>query len=217
MPTLPPNIRQWSISISIALLVITGLVIGAIFFLQANQEQAIEKRNPYANNVLSPPRPAMPFNLTNHHGNSVSLEAFGSNPILSTFLYTNCTKTCPITTAKLRLLARMPATSENQLEIVVISVDPERDSIASTHSYSKQWEMENGWHYLTGTREELEPIWEYYWARPTSQVTTEPIAGYISHSPPLFMIVNLEIILAMSNDTFEANTFVEYLATLGEN
>ena len=217
MPTAPLNIRQWSLSISIALLIITGLVLGVIVLLQELQSQVTEENSPYANTVLSPPRPALPFNLTDHHGDSVSLDSLGSSPILLTFLYTNCTKACPLVTAKLQMLVRMLADSENQPKIVVISVDPERDSITNTHAYSKRWKMENDWHYLTGPRETLKPIWEYYWAQPTNQVTADPITRYISHSPPLFMIINQKIILAMSNDTFNANTFVEYLATLEED
>ena len=221
MDKTPSNIRQWSISISIALLAILGLVLAALLFMRSNQNQMVRTVQPYANNVLSPPRPALSFNLLDQHGAQISLETFGANPILITFLYTNCTKACPITAGKLHQLVQLLDKSNAHTEIVTISVDPIGDSITSAYTYSKQWKMENDWHYLTGSLAQLKPIWEYYWAEPTTEVTNlseiktstentdaEAIQGYISHSPPLFLVVNNEIRVAMSNANFEPNLFI---------
>ena len=209
-----PSIRQWSISVSIALMAIIALVMAIILFIKPDQNQVFSTDQPYANNILSPPRPALSFDLVNQHGNSVSLESFGDNPVLITFLYTQCTKACPLITGKLQQLNRILDNTGIHLEIVAISVDPKRDSIAEVYDYSQKWNMEDDWHYLVGTPEQLSPIWEYYWAQPTAG--SSELQKYLSHSPPVFLVTNHEIIVAMSNANFEPNLLANYLATLGQ-
>jgi len=232
MQTTPSNIRQWSISISIALIVLLGVVTAAIFFIKATQNHVADTPRPYENNILSPPRTALSFDLMSQNGVIVSLEDFGSRPVIITFLYTQCTKACPITAGKLRQLVKFLDASDLQAEIVAISVDPEKDSVEAAYAYSKKWQMENEWHYLIGTRDELAPIWEHYWAQPIIQVVQNngsetpdgeqtasasgptPSEASISHAPPIFVVRNQEIILAMSNANLNPNMLVEYLATI---
>ena len=37
-----------------------------------------------------------------------------------------------------------------------------RDTLERAAEYSRQLDMYDRWHYLTGTREELEPVWQAY-------------------------------------------------------
>ena len=228
----PSSIRQWSISISIALVAICVLIVTTILLIRALQVPEDKPSLPYANNVLSPPRPALSFELSNQHGATISLPSFESTPVLITFLYTQCAKACPITTGKLNQLKRLLDANDIGMEIVAIYVDPQGDSVTSAYEYSKKWKMENEWHYLTGSVDELSPLWQYYWAEPIyhpeSGVSTPPPAkellqledgitpaqNYISHSPPVFVIRNQEILLAMSNANFDPNLLLEYLRSL---
>jgi protein SCO1/2 len=93
------------------------------------------------------------FTLTDQDGKPFSLREARGNAVAVTFLYTSCTDTCPMLTAKLVAIQRQLKPAEaGKVVFVWVTVDPERDSVevlkryAGAHSADK-----GGWAFLTGT------------------------------------------------------------------
>lgn len=110
--------------------------------------------------------PAADFRLTNQFGESVSLQDFAGRVVLLTFLYTNCPDVCPIAANHLRNVSELLADDAPQTAIVVVSVDPEGDSVESVLAYSERWQMTENWSYLVGSEDVLRPVWEAYYIDP---------------------------------------------------
>jgi protein SCO1 len=81
----------------------------------------------------SPPAPE--FRLVDHRGAPVSLTDFRGRAVLLFFGFSNCPDVCPITLARLARIAEEHGFEADQLEIVLITVDPERDTPAVLAEY----------------------------------------------------------------------------------
>ena len=46
---------------------------------------------------------------------------------------------------------------------MVVSVDPERDTVERAREYSEAWGMVENWAYLVGSEDELSPVWAAYY------------------------------------------------------
>ena len=156
--------------------------------------------------VLKNAEPSPSFELTNQVGQPISLESLQGHVVVLTFLYTYCPDVCPIITTQLRDVQKQLSESGNNVEFVVISVDPERDTVEAAHDYLRRWKIEEDWQYLVGDRKTLEPLWESYFVDPYAEgakeesPTPEPrgavdglsaaiAARYlVIHSAPVFLI-----------------------------
>ena len=118
--------------------------------------------------VLSAANPAPDFRLTDQFGRTASLADFRGKVVLLTFLYTSCPDVCPVAANHLR--EARDALAEDggggDAAIVVVSVDPERDSVAAALAYSERWDMVEGWSYLTGDEDALRAVWDAYYIDP---------------------------------------------------
>jgi cytochrome oxidase Cu insertion factor (SCO1/SenC/PrrC family) len=152
------------------------------------------------------------FHLHDQFGRPARLADYAGKVVALTFLYTRCTDVCPIITSQLRQVHDMLGAQVDEVAFVAISVDPERDTVETTHAYSQNWGMLNRWVFLTGGREDLEPVWKSYFVDPfVSQQREEehpvptPVvgagpggveafhldaaAGYlVDHSAPVYLI-----------------------------
>ena len=111
--------------------------------------------------------PATPFTLTNQFSRSVSLDDYRGKVVLLTFLYTNCPDICPLTTSNIREAYDLLESDAEELAMVAVSVDPERDTVEEALDFSQHWQMTDRWDFLTGQRAELERIWRAYYIDPS--------------------------------------------------
>ena len=49
---------------------------------------------------------------------------------------------------------------------MVVSVDPDRDSVDAALAYSERWGMTDSWAYLTGGEDALRAVWDAYYIDP---------------------------------------------------
>ena len=84
---------------------------------------------PFIGTELTSGDAAAPFELRNQLGDRVTLSDHAGKVVLLTFLYTNCPDVCPITTRLLRDAHELLGDDADDVSIVAISVDPERDSV----------------------------------------------------------------------------------------
>ncbi len=111
--------------------------------------------------------PATSFTLTNQFSRSVSLDDYRGKVVLLTFLYTSCPDICPLTTSNIREAYELLGSDAEELAMVAVSVDPERDTVEEALDFSQHWQMTDRWDFLTGRRAELERIWRAYYLDPS--------------------------------------------------
>jgi protein SCO1 len=126
--------------------------------------------------VLTPPPVAPPFMLHDAEGKQHGLTQPPGHYVLVTFLYTNCPDVCPIIAGNLNLTLQVDTARRAGLEVLAVSVDPENDTPAAVRRYIRQHRLVSRFHYLIGSRAELEPVWRAY------HVVSSPQKGVVSHS-----------------------------------
>ena len=79
--------------------------------------------------LFDPPPPAAGFTLVGEDGEDVSLSDFRGKVVALYFGYTHCPDVCPLTLGTYKAaLERLPTEVSEHVSVVMISVDPERDT-----------------------------------------------------------------------------------------
>lgn len=79
--------------------------------------------------AYDPPEPAPGFSLADHTGATRRLEDYRGRAVLLFFGFTHCPDVCPLTLAKLaKVLDAMPASAAGDVAVLLITVDPTRDT-----------------------------------------------------------------------------------------
>jgi len=69
--------------------------------------------------------------LLNQDGKAVGLDLYRGQPTLISMFYGSCPHVCPMLIAKIRYLeGQLPATQRQRMRVLLVSLDPERDSPA---------------------------------------------------------------------------------------
>jgi len=135
---------------------------------------------------IDPPLPASDFTLTDQNGNPYHLADYQGKIVLVFFGYTNCPDVCPTTLAEFKQVREMLGEDADQVEFLFVTVDPERDTAERLAAYLPTFG--EGIRGLTGTPEELEPVWKdygVYWKK----VESDSAAGYLmEHSTRTYAI-----------------------------
>jgi protein SCO1/2 len=79
--------------------------------------------------------PDLAFSMTDDEGRAVSAAEFRGKVVLLYFGYTNCPDVCPTTLATLAQAIRAAGNRGNDVRVLFVTVDPERDSLARMHEY----------------------------------------------------------------------------------
>jgi protein SCO1/2 len=107
---------------------------------------------------------AADFTLTAHDGKPFSLSQLRGKTVAVTFLYTTCTDTCPMLTAKLVAIQRQLKPAEvSRAFFVAVTVDPERDTAEVLKRYAVAHGADKGgWAFLTGTPAQIAQVARSY-------------------------------------------------------
>ena len=98
------------------------------------------------------------FALRDQDGRLVRLSKLRGRFVVVSFLYTHCPDVCPLIADNLnRALAR-----SRGLSVLAVSVDPKGDTPASVRRFVRAHRLGPRFRYLTGTRAQLQPIWNAY-------------------------------------------------------
>ena len=119
-----------------------------------------------------PPREAArDFRLRDQDGHVTTLADARGDVIVMTFIYTTCWDLCPAEAATM-----MQAVNEvgDGVRAYAISVDPVGDTPKRVRDWLAVRHWQNGpMRYLTGTRDELAPVWAAYGIVPVNATDTE--------------------------------------------
>jgi protein SCO1/2 len=85
--------------------------------------------------VFSPPRQAPEFSLEGSDGRALDLSRFKGKVVLLGFGFTWCSSVCPTTLATLAQARRKLGSAAADVQIVYITVDPERDKAERMKEY----------------------------------------------------------------------------------
>jgi protein SCO1/2 len=112
--------------------------------------------------TLQHPSKAPAFTLTDQHARAVRLAGLHGKVVLLTFLYTHCPDVCPLTAANLNTALRRLGPERKSVDVLAVSVDPAGDTPASVRRFVSVHRLLPQFHYLTGRRSTLAPIWRAY-------------------------------------------------------
>lgn len=128
-----------------------GLLLG-LFLVRLSQGRPLFGPPQLYGRALEPDEP-LDFTLTAHTGERVSLSDFRGKPVLLYFGYTFCPDVCPATMAEMKWMMEELGRRADEVQVIMVSVDPERDTPAQLGEYVKAFHP--SFIGLTGTKEEL--------------------------------------------------------------
>ncbi len=108
--------------------------------------------------------PAKPFQLTDQHGQTVSLASLRGKVVLLTFLDPVCTTDCPLIAQEFRAAGQLLGAAARQVELVAVVANPVYHQVADTQAFDRQEHLTQvpNWLYLTGSVSQLQQVWRNY-------------------------------------------------------
>lgn len=156
-----------------AVVVVLGGVIGWLTLeMTKSREQMVEA--PYG----------VPFELTAQNGQTITEKNFSGKPTALFFGFTHCPEVCPTTLLRLGGLTRQLGADAARLKILLITVDPERDTPAQLALYLQSFDPRVVG--LTGSREQVDAALKAYKAY-AKRIPTDN--GYtMDHSASVYLM-----------------------------
>ncbi len=107
---------------------------------------------------ISPPIPVDEFILIDEEGEYVAMSQFRGKVVVVAFLFTRCPDICPVVSANLAFIAEeLGEQHGSEVQILTVTVDPWTDNSTVLGDYADSRSLH--WPHLTGSVEELEPVW----------------------------------------------------------
>jgi len=189
----PASIRRGVVSVASFPAVVSLGALGLIILGAA--PMAAAQVNPNADPILaesiagsSAPLdfPAKGFQLTDQHGQTVSLASLRGKVVLLTFLDPVCTTDCPLIAQEFRATGQLLGAASKQVELVAVVTNPVYHQVAYTQAFDRQEHLAQvpNWLYLTGTVPQLQQVWKDY------NITAEilPAGSMIGHQDVAYVI-----------------------------
>jgi protein SCO1 len=160
--------------------------------------------------VFDPALPAPEFSLRGSDGNTVTLGQYRGKVVVLGFGYTSCTNVCPVTLAVLAQAQRKLAAKAAQVQVIYLTVDPERDSATRLREYLAAFDPRfvGG----TGSPAEMEAVRKRYGVT-ADKVGSGPDYG-VAHSSSLYLIDRDGRLRAMMPFGHKADDYVHDIAAL---
>jgi protein SCO1/2 len=134
------------------ILAVTAMTVSVLLLIGAiRQGEAVT----WAGTHISPPMPASPFTLASAEGD-VSLASLRGKAVVLFFGYTSCPDVCPTTLLRLSSALETLGPAREDVQVVFVSVDPERDTPERATAYAKA--VDPSFLGLTGSPEEIADV-----------------------------------------------------------
>jgi len=135
--------------------------------------------------VLTPVMAAPALKLQGSDGRPLDLERFRGKVVLLAFGFSNCGEVCPITLATLAGARRKLAADATNVQVVYVTVDPERDDAAQMRKFLGSFDPTfiGG----VGTRAEIDAAQKSFGISSTKTVNADGSYS-IGHTSSIYMI-----------------------------
>ena len=143
---------------SLLIFAVLILTIPSVLFLLISWYQDNKASLPYFGERYSirnkPPYYEVPdFSFINQNGNQVSRESFRNKVWVAGYFFTSCPTICPKMVSN---LSKVAAACNDKADIVLFSVDPERDSVQRLNKYAQLHRINtSNWQLTTGKKAAL--------------------------------------------------------------
>ena len=133
-------------------------------------------------------------------GSPVSLASLRGKTLVLTDFLSLCQEVCPLTSANLGQVNQAidRAGRQNDIELVEVTVDPGRDTVARLAAYSKLIGAGANWMLLTGSAADVAALWKWFGVAyerqpetspaPIDWWTGKPLTYDVGHSDVLFFL-----------------------------
>ena len=102
--------------------------------------------------AFSPPRPAPAFALQGSDGAELGLGRYRGKVVVMAFGFTSCASVCPVTLSTLAQARKQLGPDADELQVVYVTVDPERDDARRMREYLAKFDPS----FVGGTGSEAE-------------------------------------------------------------
>ncbi|HET7342192.1 MAG TPA: SCO family protein, partial [Methylomirabilota bacterium] len=122
--------------------------------------------------------PAPDFALVNQDGSTIALSRFRGRPVVVTFVFAHCQALCP-------LIVQSLEDGAAGADVLLVTLDPWRDTPSSLPAIARQWKTPPGFHVLSARRPaDVVRVIEA-WGVPTER---DDKTGDISHPGVVFLV-----------------------------
>lgn len=137
--------------------------------------------------VFDPPSEAPNFQLDSSDGSQISLHEYRGKVVALAFGFSHCPRICPVTLAHLTEVAQKLGDAAKDLQVVFITVDPERDSPARLREFLDYFNP--AFRGATGKPEQLTALEKQYGVIAQRVASEDPKLGYeVHHSSSIYLI-----------------------------
>ena len=136
-----------------------ALVLSAILLFLTAAVGAADNAN-FKAGSFSPPRQAPDFSLRGSDGGELKLSRYRGKVVVLGFGFTSCPEVCPTTLAVLAQARKQLSVAADEVQVVYVTVDPERDDTERMRKYLASFDpaFVGG----TGTAEQLAAVRQAY-------------------------------------------------------
>lgn len=114
-------------------------------------------------------------------GHTVGLESLRGRPRVVAMVYAHCTSTCPLAIAEMK---RLEAVTDRRLGLVLVSLDPERDTPDALAGYAREHALDAArWTLLSGSDDAVRDV-----AATLGVRYRRTTAGELAHSSTLTLL-----------------------------
>lgn len=139
----------------IAMVLLLVIVIAAIVITINNSTNP-----PFSGSLITPPKPAPDFSLTNQSEKITHLSDFRGKYSLLFFGFTQCPDECPLTMGYLKNMYDRLGEKADELQVILITTDPDTDTPQVMGEYLNHFDP--SFVGLTGSKEDLQSVWSSY-------------------------------------------------------
>lgn len=137
---------------------------------------------------LKPVSAAAPIELTDQNGQPFSLAAHKGKAVLLYFGYTTCPDACPTTLSDWIEVKRLLGDKASQVEFVMVTVDPDRDTQAKLRDYLEFFDP--SFYGLTGSQDAITAIEQNYGIMAVKDPVEGSATGYLMTHTTSFWVVD---------------------------
>ncbi|MQA42124.1 SCO family protein [Rugamonas aquatica] len=137
--------------------------------------------------VFDPPRMAPDFTVRGSDGKELKLSQYRGKLVLLEFGYTSCVDVCPVSLGMLAEARRQMGAQASQLQVIYITVDPERDTPDRMRNYLRAFDPT--FIGATGTPQQMARVRQDYGITATKKMIDGSKTDYtVGHSSYLYFV-----------------------------